>query len=89
MSQHFRGGCSIFWGLSLDNFASLDRLNGNPHALYLTAWQLDSDALNVWAEFPPCVLNQRGTDTTAFLGETFTDYTATLGGSFSCDCANT
>ena len=88
MSQDF--GASVkFLGLSLGNFASLDRLNGNPHALDFTAWQLDSDALNVRTEFPPSVLNQRSPDTSAFLGKTFTDYTTTLRGSFSCDCANT
>ena len=47
----------FYWELSLGNFTSLDRLNGNPHALDLTAWQLDSDALNIRTEFPPCVLN--------------------------------
>ena len=57
MYQDFRGFCQIFWGLSLGNFTSLDRLNGNPHALDLTAWQFDSDALNVRTKFPPCVLN--------------------------------
>ena len=45
-----------FLRLSLGNFTSLDRLNGNPHALNFTAWQLDSDALNIRTEFTPCVL---------------------------------
>ena len=58
MFQNIQGfSIKFFLGLSLGNFTSLDRLNGNPHALDLTAWQLDSDALNVRTEFPPCVLN--------------------------------
>ena len=48
---------TLFLGLSFDNFTSLDCFDGNPHALDLTARQLDSDALNIRTELPACVLN--------------------------------
>ncbi len=76
------------WLLSLSDFACLYGFNRNPHTFYLTARKLDANTLNIWAEFPPCVLYKRSTDTTTFLSETFTDDTTTFGWAFTCDCAN-
>ena len=67
----------------------LDRLGRNPHALYFTAGEFDADALYVRAEFAPGVLNQRCTDTTTLLGETFTDDATAFYGALACDCADT
>ena len=58
MFQNIRGFLlKFFLGLGLGNFTGLDCLNGNPHAFDFTTWQLDSDALNIWTEFPACVLD--------------------------------
>lgn len=76
-------------GLRLGNKTRLDRLNRDPHALHFTTRKFYTNALNVWAETTSGVLNETGSDTTAFFGETLTDDDTTFDGAFTCDCANT
>ena len=74
--------------LGFDDLAGFDRLDRDPHALDFSAGELDPNALNVGTEATLGVFNQAGTDTTALLGETFTDDASAFDGALACDCAN-
>jgi len=76
------------FGLSLCDFAGLNCLCRDPHPLDFTAGKFDANALHVWTEAALGVLNQGSSDTTTFLGETFTDDAAAFDGAFACDCAD-
>lgn len=59
--------------LRLLDETGLDSLDGNPHALDLTAWKLHADALHVRAEATLRYLDDVCTDTAALLSLTFAD----------------
>ena len=75
--------------LSLGHFACLDGFDGDPHTFYLSAGELDANALHIGAEATLSIFDQAGTNTATFFSETFTDDATALDGAFACDCADT